>query len=250
MAKSRIDTFSTYCPVVEEFHIKNILGCLQKKQWLISGPTTITVGQTKTVTFDDLTGGLLIDIPTFEVVVQKINVAPVNWTYITSKSSTGFVVNGDNGATYHTVVFGTGPTKPFSLKQNPKWAKDYCPYCDKLKYNGVVGSIFKDNVAFSFKWILSGTSQIIDFKTGTDTTGKHVGVIAGVDDYFETGQQYPNLVTMMANTDYEIIITKTTDAGGAVVLPPWPSAITKIGFTLNGDNAQEYDILIVGQIQF
>jgi hypothetical protein len=250
MARSRIETFSSYCPVVEEFHIKNIMGCLQKKQWMLSGQTTITVGQTKAVTFDTLTGGLLIDIPSFEVVAQKVNVAPVNWTYVTDKASTGFVVNGDNGGLYHTVVFGTGPVKPFALKQNPKWAKDYCAYCDKLKYNGVVGSIFKDNVAFSFKWILSGASQVIDFKTGTDTTGRHVGAVVGVDNYFETGQQDHNLVTMMANTDYEVIITKSTDAGGLVVNPPWASALTKIGFTLNGDSGQEYDILIVGQIQF
>jgi hypothetical protein len=51
----------------------------------------------------------------------------------------------------------------------------------------------------------------------------------------------------MYDTDYGIVITKN-DSGAATVI--YPSSLTKAGFTLNGENAKKYDILIVGQIQY
>ena len=70
-------------------------------------------------------------------------------------------------------------------------------------------------------------------------TGEHAGqLLAGP------------LVTQMYDNLYQICITKSTYAGGAIVVQPYPTNITQIGFDLVGSAGQTYDVLILGQLTY
>ena len=246
-----------YCPLVEEFHIRNIVGCLEKKQYIFGDIITLT-GSPQVVTLASMTGCLVeavpldkTGIPNYLVLAQKIDAAPVLGTMVTGQTATQFSLVGDIGGVYHVVIMATGPNKPSRKHtQTTKWANDYCPYCRAAGFKGVVGSIFKDMACFSFKVLTSGVAETVKFVTSTDTTGKHLGATADLDLFYETGQELQSRVTMMADNQYQIVLTKCTEVGGAVVNSPYPSVIDKDGFILNGDASQEYDVLILGQIQF
>ena len=248
-----------YCPLIEEFHIRNILGCLEKKQYIFGGIIS-PLTNPQTITLSSLTGGLITNVPidpktgfpSYLILVQKTKTAAVNNTFIYPVGNQSFVLNGDTGATYHVVIMATNPDQPPSKHlQTTKWAQDYCPYCKSVGFKGIVGSFLKDLACFSFKVTTGGGgTATVKFATSTDTTGKHAGNVSTSDFYYETGQQLPSMVTMMADASYQIIITKSTEGGAPVVVVPYPSVIDKDGFMLNGDASQEYDVLVLGQIQF
>lgn len=251
---------SEYCSLVEEFHIRNVVGCLEKKLWVFGDRVQIpAMASTLVVTINSMTGGWITDLPTdprtgypqYLVLAQKRNAAAANFTFVDAKTTTQFRLNGDALAYYDLVVMSWGATKPSRrhLDSGGKWAKDYCPFCERADFRGIVGAVLRDQAVFAFKHTLSGTSDALTFAADTKTTGKHVGSLVTEVTWFETGTDYPARVTSMLDTEYNIIITKSTDLGGAVTVPAYPSAITKYGFTLTGDNNEEYDILILGQIQ-
>lgn len=247
-----------YCPLIEEFHIRNIVGCLERKQWVFGDIVTLSGKDYADLTLSSLSGGFITHVPinprtglpNYLVLAQVVEVTGV--CSISNQTEEMFRLNGTAGNTYHVVVMTTEPSQPSRrVHSQRKWASDYCPYCKSQGFKGVVGSVLKDLACFSFKVFLrGGASMPVKFATVTDTTGKHVGVNAGLDFYYETGQELPNRVTMMADNQYQIIITKCDETGGAVINPPFPSSIAKDGFTLNGDVDEEYDVLILGQIQF
>jgi len=225
------------CPLIEEIHIQNVLGGCEKRQWLFGGRVSIGAGvYTKAVTFTSLTGGLVTVVDHSQIFAQKLNAAPVNKTFVTSKTGSGFTLNGDPGALYSILVLATLPTYP---RATPKWAKDYCPYCKNLGFDAVIGSSLKDIAAFSGIATTSvGGTVAVAFPTLTATSGA-----AGVD----RGSQKASLVTMMYDNEYQIILTPLDTA---VTSAPYPSSITVDGFTLNGDASKSYDIFILGQIRF
>jgi hypothetical protein len=251
---------SEYCSLVEEFHIRNVVGCLEQKLWMFGDRVMIPLlASTLNVTISSMTAGWITNLPTdprtgfpqYLVLAQKRNAAPSNFTFVDNKTTTQFRLNGDAGAYYDLVVMSWGAVQPSRrhLDSGGKWAEDYCPFCKAAGFKGIVGAVLGDVATFAFKHTLVAAADVITFERKTDTTGKHIGSLATEVTYYETGTEYPSRVTSMEDTDYNIIITKSTDLGGAVVLPPWPSAITTHGFTLNGDITEEYDVLILGQIQ-
>jgi hypothetical protein len=231
---------------MEEFHIRNVIGCCERRQFMFGDRVTIPAGiTTLAVTLSGLTGALVEKVDHFQVLAQKLNAIPVNLTYLTSKTTRGFTLNGDAGADYSIIVLATLPTNPLA---HPKWAKDYCPYCKNLDFKGIVGSTLRDIVVFDGTATTGGGGTVAaKFATMTRTTAALHGMVAGNKT---SGTLKNPLVTMMAGTDYQICLTKTTEAGGVVTNPPYPSAIAKDGFTINGDATQDYDVLILGQIQF
>src|SRR4030042_4107692 len=207
------------CPIVEEFHIRNVLGSCERRQLMFGSRVTITSGSSKALTLSGLSGGLITQVDHFQVLAQKLNVVPSNKTYVNSKTTLGFTLYGDNGAEYSVVILATLPTHP---RATPKWAWDYCPECKNLKFKAITGSIVRDAVAFSGLAYTDDGSTPITFEDMTATSGSKYGHDNGVK---ARGTQRQSWVTMMEDEDYQIIITKSNEAGGAVTVPPYPSAL-------------------------
>jgi hypothetical protein len=237
--------FKEYCPLIEEFNVRNIMGAYEQKEWMFSYRHTLA-GLTDDITLSTITGGLIQKLDHYYVLATKLNALPVNKTFVYPKTTTQFTLNGDDAGVYSIIVVGSGlPEQGASPNIVPavqkgltgRWAKDYCPYCKAFNIKALIGGVLADVVAFSFQWTTDNIADVIDFRTATKVT----------DAYNTAGQGKEYLVSQMYDTDYGIAITKN-DAGAATVI--YPSAITKAGFTLNGENAKAYDVLIVGQIQY
>jgi len=244
--------FKEYCPLIEEFNVRNIMGGYEQKEWMFSYRHT-QVALADIITLSTVTGGLVTKLEHYHVLATKLNVAPgVTKTFVNPKTTTQFTLNGVIGGLYSIIILGSElPWKgkdttiaPASQKGLAgRWAEDYCPYCKAFKIKTLVGGVLKDVVAFSFQILSTGAATVIDFRTATKSTGGTT-----VDTYTTTGQGKESLVSQMYDADYGIAITKNDS--GAPVTEVYPSALTKAGFTLNGENAKKYDILIVGQIQY
>lgn len=226
--------FKSQCPLIEEFHIKGVLGCMERKQWIFGGRASIAMGSyTTNVTLSSLSNGVVTKLNNYQVLAQKLNAAVANKTFVTSKTTSGFTLTGDQGSTFSLIVFGSD-AKPASF--TGRWAKDYCPYCKAMNIHGLVSGAIKDELLFSFNWTLASDPQTISFASATNTTGSGK----------ERGQKLSSLVTQMEDESYQIVITDT----GASTKPPYPSSLTKVGFALNGDANDVYDIFILGRIKF
>jgi len=238
--------FKEYCPLIEEFGVRNIMGGYEQKEWMFSYRHTL-VGLSDDITLSTMTGGLVTKLEHYYVLATKLNSASVNKTFVNPKTTEQFTLNGDNMGVYSIIVLGSeipwrgknSAIVPSSLKGlTGRWAEDYCPYCKAFKIKTLVGGVLADVVAFSFHWTTDNVADVIDFRTATKVT----------DAYNSAGQGKEYLVSQMNDTDYNIAITKN-DAG-APVSEVYASALTKGGFTLNAENAKAYDVLIVGQIQY
>ncbi len=250
-----------YCPLIEEFHIRNIIGCVEKKQWIF-GDTFLMAAASRAVTLSEMTGGLItaastivnrsngVSEPDIKVLVQAIGNS-LERPYIDTKTTAGFTLRGDTGKYVHVVVMVNAPLVPHNKVSTSKWAQDYCPYCRAAGFKGIVGSTLKDIAMFGFKATTSGAGTVaVKFRTSTDTTGKHTGLTT-LDYFYETGTQLPFTVNQMVSTDYQVILTKQDLA--AYVAPtqyPYITLQDKDGFTITGDASQEYDVLVLGQIQY
>jgi len=229
--------FKSECPLVEEFHIKNIVGALERKQWVFGGRVTTPGGAAFIdTTLLTLSSGIIPRLDHYRVLVQKLNAANIEEPWISSKTSTGFRVNGDVSSLYSVVVLGTEPIPPKSQK---KWAKDYCPFCKSQGFDGIVGSTLLDLVLFAFRHTQSGGVDAVKFATEMtmkNLTGQYKGQMGGP------------LVTVMMDNTYQVNITKSTS--GIIVTPPYASSLAVDGFTLNGEAGETYDVLVLGQIRF
>lgn len=224
---------SNDCPLSDVLAIPDIIGALQKKQWLF-GARVADVGAQ---TYLELSGGIVKRLyGNVQVMAQKLNAAPSNLTFISGKGTNGFTLNGDSGGAYSIVVLGT---EPYTDPPGGKWAKDYCPYCKSQGFPALLGSSLKDQVGFGFpSGALSGSTLAVSFATLT-TPYKMLGL--------ERGLKKASLVSQMADDDYQIIISKSNTTGSTA---PYPTLITPVGFTLNGDSGATYDIFILGSILY
>lgn len=213
------------------------------------GYTVTTSKPLEVLTFADMTGGMIENLGEYECLVQKVGAANVIEPQV-AKTSTGITLAADNGGTYHLVFFGFNPTKPHRRHSGfGKWAWDYCPSCKAMKYKAIVGSIFQDIATFAFKVTTDGAGlATVLFRNAMDSTGAYVGL--GETELYETGQQKPYLVSQMANANYHLAVTKSHPIAGAVVVSPWVDLVTKAGFRLHGDASVQYDVLVLGQIQY
>ena len=229
--------FKNVCPLVEEFHIRNILGALERKQWVFGGRVTTPGGAAYvSATLLALSSGIIPRVDHYQALVQKLNAAPNEESFIDTKVSTGFRVVGDVSSTYSVIVLGAEPVTP---KSQRKWAKDYCPFCKSQGFDGIVGSTLSDLVLFTFRHLQVGSADVVKFAsevTMRNLTGEPRGQLGGP------------LVTVMVDNTYQIAITKSSS--GAIVNKPYPSSLAKDGFTLNGDANKTYDVLILGQILY
>ena len=218
------------CPLIEEFHIRNILGGCEKRQWLIGGRVTMPRDASHlSVTLDSLTGGIIKNVDHFQVLSQKLG-APTNESYVSFKDSTRFTLEGDASGVYSVVVLATLPLWP---RATSKWAKDYCPYCKTLGFNTILGSSLKDIGIFAGR----AQTGAVDFPTLTKTTG---------DMGEEQGSQRKTLITMMHDDQYQIILSPAA----APTILPYPDVVTQDGFTIVGDRDAWFDVLVMGQINF
>jgi len=228
--------YKNACPLVEEFHIRNIMGALERKQWVIGATVTLTAAGVYAADFSTITGGLIDRFDHYQVLAQEINAAPVGWTFADTKTTTSFIVRGDINTTACLIVLGVEPLHPRSTK---KWAKDYCPFCKSQDFKAVVGSIFKDTVLLGFMHTqVAGTDTVVfaDEVTMKNLTGDFHGQMGGP------------LVTQMADAAYQIIVTKSS--AGAVNTKPYVSARTKVGFDLTAEVGETYDVFVLGQITY
>lgn len=232
------------CILIDKMGLADVVGCLDRKTWIIGSRQTIASGGQLALTFSALTGGLIVSCESYQVLAQKLNAASTNLTAISNKTAVGFTLNGDNGGLYSLIVMLRMPSRGGF----PKWAKDYCPYCKDRKYNAIVGSILKDMTLFGFtaRTGLDGTANVL-FKNVKAGSREKFGLEGGRK---ERGSGKEASVTQMYDTTYQICISKSTVTGGEVVVAPYPSNLTVTGFTLNGDAEQTYDVMIFGQIRY
>lgn len=106
-----------------------------------------------------------------------------------------------------------------------KWIKDYCPYAKDQGFDSVIGNVAPGELVFGFKHTQVGATDSLFFKTITE--GK---------------------VTMMRDTFYRILVTKTS--GGSVASVPYTSYKYKDAFNLTAEIGEEYDIIVVGKIGY
>jgi len=233
------------CPLIEEFHIKNVIAGVERKQWVIGGRVTMgVVGPpfTYALTFLSLSGGVIQNLTSYRVLAQKLNAQPSEETYVVSKNSYGVTLAGDSGSVNSVIILGTEPTgKPPDSQK--KWAKDYCPYCKARGINAILGSSVKDEILFGFHATTGGGGT---YAVKFGTVSKYINLFA-----LPAGSLDNPLFTSMADATYQISITKAKVAAGVVpTIPPWASSINREGFTLNGDANSEYDVYILGQILY
>jgi hypothetical protein len=246
------------CPLIENFKVSNILGANEKRQIIFGSNETITGNAGKALTLSGLSGGLIVNADHYYVVAQKWNTVPLQKVRIESKTATGFTLMTNEGVS-SVVVVVTQPTHP---KATPKDAWNYCPYCKYFGFKDIEGGIVRDSTLFGMRaMVASGNALAVTFAAYTQpnkviygaatTDSTFYSDVKGLygPKYATKGSLKKSLVTQMADDDYQIIITKSTYATAAVTIPPYPSAVTEGGFTLNGDNNQYYDILILGQVQ-
>ena len=245
---ARLMGHSQICPVIEEFNIKNIVGCLNRKQFMFGYSVTTVAGFTP-LTFGAITGGLIENLSEYECLVTKTGAANTLIPLV-NKNANGITLQSDFPATYHLIFFGFGPTKPHRQHSGTqRWAQDYCPYCKAYKFKGLIGSIFSDTVTFALKATTDGAGlAAVSFRDAMQSTGVYAGL--GGDEFYDTGQQKHNLVSQMADVSYLVAVTKSTPLGGVATVTPWVDSITKVGFSIHGDATQSYDTLVIGQIQY
>lgn len=240
---------ASYCPIVDEFHVRNVLGCREKKVWMFGDKVTTGAAElTRTTTLYELSNGIITSLRSYVVQVQKMGSAPINDDFITTKTSTGFALNCDAASDYSILILGTEnnsyATAPYfeprwqhemGSKKSGKWAKDYCPGCKALDFWGICGSTTRDLATFGFCHQLAGSSDVISFADYRVAEG--------------SGQRKP--LSQMYDNNYLIFITPSPSSGPASGNDrPYPTSITETGFTLNGTDACWYDVLIFGKVRF
>lgn len=233
------------CPLLEDFHIRNILGSRERRQIIFGSIQTAgTAGGGGTsgyidLTLSGLTGGMITQVDHMLVFAQKYGSAPVNRTRIAFKTTTGFRLVGDLNGGYDLVVVATLPTKPMTT---PKWAKDYCPGCKNMDFWGIVGSIYKDVALFTSR-LQNGVGGTFDYKFRDNAVYGSAG-----DFYFpgDKGSEPSPAVRRMVDTTYNVILFPS-DTPPAV--PPFTGAFSEDGFTITGDASEKFNVLILGQIE-
>jgi len=237
-----------YCPLVEDFHIQNVLGSRERRQIIFGYTATVTAADgTKALTLSGMTGGLITKVDHYQVFVQGLQAATVRprVKLRVEDSSLGFTLVGDAGNVtpklYSVIVVAT---LPISSRAIPKWAKDYCPGCKNLDFWGIVGSIYKDIGMFSMRVQNGGAGTLaVNFATHSAYYNDNA------TDLYTTGvkgSSHSPLVNQMVNDDYQIMISPSASAPAAY---PYASSITEAGFTLTGDASEYFNILILGQIK-
>lgn len=236
-----------YCPLVEDFHIQNVIGGREKRQIIFGANVTATaVDGTKDLTLSGLTGGLITHVDHYQVLVQGLQaptLIPRVKTKIADTDPQGFTIIGDAGNVnpqyYSVIVFATLPSSP---KATSKWAKDYCPGCKNLDFWAIIGSIYKDVALFNFRVQRLTVDLDVKFRTHTVFTEDYT-----TDLYIsgEKGSSHSPLVSLMAGTDYQVIVTPS-DSGASTY--PAVTSVARDGFTLGGDNNEYYNILVLGQV--
>ena len=254
----RVATTRSYrsCPLLEDFHIRNILGSGERRQ-IIFGSTEYVLTPWpfgpgpafSQFTYSGLTGGLITEVDHSLIFAQKWASAPVNRTRIALKNTTvtdadgftgqGFRLIGDLNAGYDIIVVATLPTSP---RATPKWAKDYCPGCKNMDFWGIVGSIYKDVGLF--------TSRVQNGAGGTFAyTFRDNAVYGSAGDFYfpgDKGSEPSPAVHKMVDADYQVILFPSDTPPAAA---PFTSAFSAEGFSIIGDVNEIFNVLIFGQIE-
>jgi hypothetical protein len=227
-----------YCPLVEDFHIKNVLGGRERRQ-LIFGYTHTLVAGADAITLSTMTGGLITQADYYQVLVTADQVYASARPRIASKTATQISLTGEAAGVYDLIVFVTLPTKP---QATPKWAKDYCPGCKDLDFWGLVGSITKDTALIHSRVQLGGAGTLaFVFSTHTAIYGDTA------TDLYTTGEKgslHSPLVANMANDDYQVIVSGDSESTAM----PYVSSKTAQGFTITGDASDYFNVFVLGQI--
>lgn len=106
-----------------------------------------------------------------------------------------------------------------------RWVKDSCPYAKDQGFNSVIGDVRPGETVFGFSITTTSTSHTCTLKT----------VTAG-------------LVTQMDDTNYRILVTKVS--AGSVVTVPTTATKTKTSFILQAENAEDYDVIVIGRVLY
>jgi len=238
------------CPLLEDFHIRNILGSRERRQ-VIFGSTEycLTAGGGGTsgysdFTFDHLTGGLVTEVDHSLIFAQKWASAPINRTRISFKTSTGFRLVGDLSAGYDIIIVATLPTSP---RATPKWAKDYCPGCKDMDFWGIVGSIYKD-VGLVTSRVKLGAGGTLAF-TFKDHTAYWEPDGSETDLYLQgaKGSEKSPAVQRMVDSTFQAVLFPSDTP---FTVAPWTGtfATDGTGFTIIGDANEYLNVLCLGQI--
>ncbi len=106
-----------------------------------------------------------------------------------------------------------------------KWIKDYCPYAKDQGFDSVIGNVAPGETVFGFRYRITATPEALTFASVTE-----------------------NRVTMMRDTGYRVLITKVS-AGSEATIPSYYLP-AKLGFTIVGENGEDYDVIVVGRVGY
>lgn len=227
------------CPLVEDFHIQNVIGSRERRQLIFGYTKSGTWDGDDPITLSTLTGGLITQADHYQVLVTAGQVYASARPRIHGRDSTHFHLLGEANGTYDLIVMATLPSHPLST---PKWAKDYCPGCKNLDFWGIVGSIYKDVALFHSRVQLGGAGTLA-FSFAT-----HMAYNTATTDLYVTGDKGSSkspVVSVMANDDYQVVVTPSESAAAAM---PYVSSKTRAGFTITGDASEYFNVLVLGQI--
>ncbi len=106
-----------------------------------------------------------------------------------------------------------------------KWIKDYCPFAKSQGFYSIVGNVNKGQKVFGFSHTQAAGSDAITFSSSTR-----------------------NVIKQMQDVGYEVVVTDTSTT--SVVTVAYVTTKTKTGFTLVGEAAATYDVVVIGNVNY
>jgi len=107
-----------------------------------------------------------------------------------------------------------------------RWIKDFCPFAKDQGFLSVIGDVAPGEILFGFSIVSTGAGQVVVFSTAT--SGK---------------------VHQMKDNRYRVQISKCS-AGSIVTTEAFHYNQTKIGFTMDAESGQEYDVVVIGKVAY
>jgi hypothetical protein len=114
-----------------------------------------------------------------------------------------------------------------------RFFKDYCPFAKDQGFLSVTGNVALGESVFGFTIAGTGAGQLVVFSAAT---APYSG-------------QSQSTVHEMKNTRYKVQITKTS-SGSVVSTAAFHHTQLKTGFTMESENGEDYDVVVIGKVAF
>jgi len=107
-----------------------------------------------------------------------------------------------------------------------RWISQYCPYAKDQGFLSVIGDVAPGEIVFGFTITGTGSGQSVVFSAAT--TGR---------------------VHQMKDTKYRVQITKCT-SGSIVATAAYHYSQTKVGFVMDVESGEDYDVVVIGKVSY